>query len=1166
MKISFFVKETMAIILLLFFLGPGLHPKALAGPTKEITRQNRPLKDVLTEFEGRYDVFFNYKSKLVEDKEVNFDFKEGEQVEAAINRLLFKTGLNYELLNNKYILLFRDTRQGKKDLKKIRRKIKQINKLERRGNLSLLHQKQNPIDQAKAIARGTVDIYAGIPVAGTITGNSGDPLIGATILIKGTGSGTVTDVNGKFTIEVPNEDAVLVFSYTGYASQELVVGNQTTINITLSEDIAQLEEIVVVGYGTAKLKNITGAVSKIDLEDSPLGLLPNTNVLQTLRGSLAGVNIGPQNTVGETPNILVRGQNSINGSNNPLIVLDGVIFLGSLADINPADIADISVLKDASAAAAYGSRSANGVIMINTKKGASDKPTIRYSTSTGVNTWRNRPDLMETPRYLEKYAAQNNFASVSDIVFDDEARNLQLAQGINTKWTDLVAQSGFIQDHQLSVSGRSDRVNYFFSGGFVNQEGAIVGDTYERISARSRLTVDVTNWLEVGIDGTYNRNDFSGISANLGTAMVSAPIGIPYMYEGWPNNASSNTSTRLARFPTGSSIPSALWGTDGETVDDINKSDFFRFSGHALFKIPKIEGLTYRLNYAVYTNAATQNRFFFENYYIQEHENAPYFDVYQPSALQNSLTQANGYNRNQRTNNYVVDNIINYNKEVGNHYLDVTLVATRDFTATTTALWTGSNYASNGNTLLGVNGLAFAQVQNNNLDIVERANIGYLARFGYSFMQKYHLNASYRRDGASVFGADKKWGDFPSVGVAWTVSEEGFLKGNDLLNYLKVNASYGINGNQGVSPYGTLSPVRSGQSGNIPYEFGDAPSTLLFGIRQTALANPNLGWERTTSFNGGFRSAWLNNKLFFDVDFYFSSTTDQIFSRQIPIMTGFTSIISSLGEVGNNGIEINLRANLTNKRGVNWTSGLSFWRNRNKVVRIYGDDIDGDGKEDDDLANNLFIGESLGAIFGYDFTGVVQEGDTEYLASNGGEPGDPMFRDLNGDGVITADDRTILGFDRPNFRLSWTNTVSYKNFSLYVMLSGIFGGGGFYQKANPYATSFRTRFDTNELDHDWWTPENRSEEFLRPGYVGGRYLGLESRSFLRIQDVTLSYDFPVTTLSSIGVTAFKMYATVKNLYTLTNWSGGGDPEEGVTVLSGTFPVPTVYSVGLNVSF
>ncbi|MEQ9290139.1 MAG: TonB-dependent receptor [Cyclobacteriaceae bacterium] len=1011
-----------------------------------------------------------------------------------------------------------------------------------------------------------VEVLADVDISGKITDENGEGLPGASVVVKATTVGTTTDLEGNYKLSVPDQ-SILVVSFVGYKSREIEVGNQSVIDIQMELDAEQLEEIVVIGYGTAKLKNITGSVVQVDLEDSPVGLLPTTSILQSLRGGVAGVNIGTQNSVGETPSIVVRGQNSINGSNDPLIVLDGTIFLGSVSDINPADIASIDVLKDASAAAAYGSRSANGVIMINTKKGKTDKPTIRLSTSTGVNTWSNKMDLMETPRYLEKYAVQNNFDTVDDIVWDDGFRTTLFDQRVNTNWLDLVSRNGSIQDHQLSVSGKTDKIDYFFSGGYGEQKGVIVGDEFKRISARARLNADVTSWLEVSLDGAYNNNDRSGIVANLGTAMISAPIGYPYRYDGMPNNVSSNSSSNLERYPTGSSIPSPLWGTD-DTVDDINNTDFFRLATNLLFKVPKIDGLTYKLNYSVNASFTTQDRFFYEDYYIPEALAEPFFDRYSDAAIQSYLSQANtnGYSRRNKNLNYVVDNIINYNKEFGNHYLDATLVATRDYTSISQREWTGRNFEATGNTLLGVNGLAFATIQQNNFDIVERTNIGYLARVGYAFKQKYHLNASYRRDGASVFGADQRWGNFSSIGAAWTVSEEDFAAAIEPLDYLKIKASYGVNGNQGLSPYQTLARVVNGISGDVEYEFGDNPSEILYGIRQTSLANPNLGWERTTSFNGGFQSAWLDNKIFLDVDFYFSKTTDQVFTRQIPIQSGFTSILASLGQVDNNGLEISLRGNLVAKTNFNWSSNLTFWRNRNKVVELYGDDVDGDGVEDDDIANSLFIGESLGAIYGYKYIGVVQEDDTEYTSANGAQGGDPMFEDLDGDGIITAEDRMILGVSKENFRMGLSNTVTYKNFSLYVMLSGIFGGGGFYQKANPLHNSFRNRFDTNEIDHDWWTPENKSEEYLRPDYIGGRYLGLQSRGFVRIQDITLSYKLPQNALSKVGMSSAQVYTTVKNLYTFSNWFGGGDPEEGVSALSGTLPVPTVYSLGLNVSF
>ncbi len=1004
-------------------------------------------------------------------------------------------------------------------------------------------------------------------ISGKVTeGDTGEPLPGVSIIIENTTTGTTTDIDGNYSLSAP-EGSILQFSYIGFITKEVTVGTQTTINIALEPDSEQLEEVVVIGYGTAKVKNITGAVARVELEDSPISDSPTTNILQSLRGNMAGVNIGTQNAAGENPNLLVRGQNSINGSNAPLVVLDGIIFLGNIADINPADIADISVLKDASAAAAYGSRSANGVIMINTKKGKTDKPTIRYSATFGSNTWNNKPNLMNREKWAEKYALQRGFDSVEDIVMPDESTQLMLGQeDLDTDWLDLVSRRGFIQEHQVSVSGRTDRVNYFFSGGFSDQEGTIIGDDFQRISGRARLDVDVTDWLEVGIDGTYNRNDYSGMGANVGSAQTFSPSAAPFIYDDWPNNAASATSTELARWPRGQSIVNPLWNTNSKAVEDVDTNDFFRFAGNALFKVPGIEGLTYKLNYSVYTRVINQDRIFNENYYIQEHANPPFLDPYSPSRVATGLTSANGFNRDIRQNNYVVDNIINYNRDFGKHFIDATLVATRDFTSTKTAELEGRDFSTNGNTVLGVNGMAFAETQINSLDIVERSNIGYLGRVSYAYDNKYHFNASIRRDGASVFGEENKWGNFPSVGVAWTISEESFLQGSDIASYLKLSLSYGINGNQGVDPYGTLSRVASGPSGGIFYEFGDAPETLLFGIRQENLANPTLGWERTTSFNVGLQSIWLDGKISLDMNYYYSQTTDQIFNRQIPIMTGFNSIISSLGQVDNNGLEINLTGNIIEKDALQLTSGFNLWWNRNKVVSLYGDDLDGDGREDDDISNNLFIGEPLGAIFGYEAIGVVQEEDTDYLESNGGEPGDPKFNDLDGDGIITAQDRKILGFTDPNFRFGFSNTLSYKNLSLYVMIAGNLGGNGFYQQANPYATSFRDRFDTNELDHPWWTPENRSNEYLRPTFLGQRYLGLQSRGFVRIQDIILSYVLPSNLLNGIGVQSLKVNATVRNLYTFTGWDGGGDPEEGIPALSDIYPVPTVYSMGLNVSF
>lgn len=1033
-----------------------------------------------------------------------------------------------------------------------------------------IHVKEDRITEESVDVVQSVDVL----ITGIVKDENGEPIPGATILIEGTNSGTATDIDGNFRVDA-QEGAVLLISFIGYQSQRVTVGNQSNISIVLMEDQSSLDEVVVVGYGTARRKDISGAIGTVKLEDSEIGLSQTTNILQALQGTVAGVNVGPQNSPGRTPEILVRGQNSINGTNEPLVVLDGMIYLGNIADINPDDIATIDVLKDASSAAVYGSRSANGVLVITTKTGKTDKPIIKYDGSVGVNRWQNKFEMMNLDRWAEKYVAQQpTFNDPSEIIFDDVTRTRLYQQGVDTDWMDLISRNGLLQNHQVSVAGRSDRINYYFSGGFNSNEGVIVGDQFQRISLRSKLDADVTNWLKVGVDGAYNNNDFSGLAAGPRQAYQLAPHGYPYRWPTMPENPESNTGTLLERYPSGSSIKNALWPTNDEAVQDIDRQNFYRVAAYAAIQVPKVDGLTYRFNYSINANSNIQDRFFNEMYYAQEQLVEPFINRYSPTQLSQTLAQANGFNRRTNYYTYVMDNIVNYNKQLGNHYFDATLVATRDFSYTKFVEATGNDFSGNGNTLLGVDGLSKATVQRVNMNVVERANVGYLGRINYAFKDKYNMTASLRRDGASVFGADKKWANFGSVGVSWILSEEGFMEDVDYLDFFKVKASYGRNGNQGVSPYATLARVASGSDGGIRYQFGDAPSRILYGVKQTNLGSPELGWETTTAFNGGFQSAWLNGRVILDLDFYFSSTTDQIFLRQIPIMTGFNSIFSSLGQVDNRGIEISLRTTNISKGDFTWSSSVMFWQNRNKLARLYGDDLSGDGREDDDLANGLFIGEPLFAIYGYEYDGVVQETDTEYIANIGAIPGDAKYKDISGpdgvpDGIITADyDRRILGYRGENFRLNLSNTVRYKNFSLYVMLTGIFGGGkdNFYQGQNPRHNSFSDRFDTNELDNDWWTPENKSDYYLRPNFVDNRYLGLQSRGFVRIQDVNLSYAFPKALASSLSVSSLEIYSSIYNLHTFTNWYGGGDPELGIRPGDQTLPLPSTYSLGLKIGF
>ncbi|MDR1454828.1 MAG: SusC/RagA family TonB-linked outer membrane protein, partial [Tannerella sp.] len=849
-------------------------------------------------------------------------------------------------------------------------------------------------------------------VSGTVLDETGESVIGANILEKGTANGAVTDVDGKFSLPV-SAGAVLQVSYIGYVTQEIATGTQTVLQITLQEDAQALDEVIVIGYGTTKRKDFAGSVASVRLENSPVALAPNLNALEALKGNVAGLDIGATNEAGKQPSMQLRGQKSISGSNDPLIVVDGVIFLGSLNDINPNDIASYDILKDASSAAAYGSRSANGVISITTKKGKTGKPVVSFNATGSMEVWQTKPNLMEGPEWLESVHARMQSTDLSWLPAQEKAN---LDAGKFTHWLDEVSRTGYIQNYQVAVSGGSEKASYYLSTSYAGNQGVIVGDNYDRVSVLGKISADITDWLQIGADGSYSRSDYSGAGAAFNMAIEMSPTGVFYRDE---------ENKLIEKYPLTQSLPHPLWGVTNGSRDNIDLRNNFRMNAFAVVKAPWIEGLSYRFNYAGNLSKNQSGDFYYESHYVKE---GAYNDPlrYAPSTLQSFLSSANGNINNNSTGSWLIDNILTYRNTFGKHYVEATAVATRDHQKYDIEYITGSDFSENGNTALGLWGLHKAKVQKvdlyvNNKDINSnqiggfvRRNIGYFARVSYMFDNRYLLNASYRRDGASVFGIENKWGEFAAVAAAWTLSEEAFMKPVEALNNLKLKVSFGMNGNQGLDPYGTLSTVNNGSTGGVRYEF--AGSNILYGITQGALGNAALGWESTSQWNTGFESAWLNNRLFLDLDLYFSRTTNQIFNRTIPVMTGFKEMKTSMGEIGNTGVELTLRSVNIENRDLNWTTGFTFWLNRNKLIHLYGDDIDGDGREDDDIASSRFIGKSLGAIYGWVQDGIVQEEDEAYIQRTGAKPGAPKYKDLDGDGAIDDGDREILGYDKPNFK------------------------------------------------------------------------------------------------------------------------------------------------------
>lgn len=1107
---NYYLKYTL---LLIFSMMSVLSTYAQLNTKIDLRLTDRPLKEFFSAVESKTDYTFMYNNIDVLQK-VSVNAK-GMALNAVLDQVLPKLSLTWEAVG-KQIIVKHNTKQ------------------------------QKQLSEQPAFS-----------ITGVVVDNQGKPLVGATVVQKSTSQGLITDLSGRFAISVRQGDKLSI-SFIGYAPQELVIGSQTNYRVVMQEDNMALDEVIVIGYGTAKRKDFTGSVSSVKMDDSPMSQMVNINALESLKGNVPGLNIGATNSAGGEPSMLIRGQNSISGSNDPLVVLDGIVYLGSIRDINPNDIATVDVLKDATSVSVYGSRAANGVIAITTKKGASEKPVVSFSMNGGVQEWFTQPDIMNPEQWESTVTARNKYEE-GNVSWMSRGELMNKENGKTTDWLKAVTRTGTIQDYQASVSGAAKAANYYVSAAYSDNKGVIKGDDFTRISVMGKVKSSITSWLDMNVDASYSQVDYSGFSASLGEAYKMSPYGVMYRDE---------ENKLLEKYPYAQSAVNPLWGMNDGTRDNKDMRDNFRLNSSVVVKAPWIKGLSYRMNVMLNWEKNSQKNFSYETNYVKEGE---YDDEsrYSQSVYQTLMVNANGSIKDRKIASWVLDNIINYNTTIfEKHTIDITLVATRDSRSDELVTSSGSDFTLNGNTSLGYNGLHKATTQSVDLDNDLRRNVGYLGRLNYSYDNKYFATASYRRDGSSVFGANNKWANFAAFGLAWNVTNESFMKNFKPLNFLKVKASWGQNGNQGIGPYSTLSTVKNGQSGGSRYEFGDAPGKIYYGLYQGSIGNSLLGWESTEAINIGFESSWLNNRIGLDVDYYTSRTTDQLFDRTIPIMIGFGSIKTSMGRVDNKGIEITVKSHNIKSARFNWHSNVSFWLNRNKLAKLYGEDLDGDGREDDDIASSLFIGKSLGVIYGYKQIGIVQQDDKEYIEATGASPGYPKYADMDGKPGITADDRTILGYNKPNFSMSMANTFSYGNLELYVLLSAMVGGNDYFLKSNPSAYYCNTgRFRDNGINIPYWTPENRSNEYPLASFSGdgGKFQGLQSRGFLRVQDVTLSYRFKQPWVAKSGIKTLKVYFSAKNLGTCTNWVGG-DPETGAVALTNVQPVPTTFSIGANISF
>lgn len=967
-------------------------------------------------------------------------------------------------------------------------------------------------------------------VEGTVKDAGNNLLPGVSILVKGTQQGTMTDVNGAFIVSVSGNNAELVFSFVGYQPKTVAVGDRTSLEIVLEEDLTTLDEIVVVGYGSQSKRYVTGAIAKVDMKTNEN--MANTNVTQSLRGRVAGVQFTDSGRPGQNGSILIRGPRSLSGGNDPLIVLDGIFYNGSLAEINPNDIETMEVLKDASAAAIYGSRAANGVILITSKKGTTEKPNIRINTFYGLSDWSFKPKLLSPERYLQKildYRSVKGLESkpenIAQYLTPTEAQNYEDGKVLDPY--KLVSQQGKMSSFDVSISGASKLTNYYLSASISDEQGPVLNDRMKRLTLRSNIENQIKDWLKIGLNSTYMKRDYSGVEA--GSAYSVSPYGNAFYDDGQPTQYLVPEDQI-----TGNPIRSALLAADEEIYNNL----FANF--YASINVPFIDGLAFRLNYS--PNYRWQHDY---NFFRQDKH------------MTSNTTSASKFNRQDF--DWVLENIVTYEKQLGNaHAFDITLLYGRNHLGYES---TSANATQLSTDALGWNELGLGGILTNTSSAGISEGISSMFRVNYRLMDRYFVTLTARRDGSSVFAANNKYATFPSGSVAWLMSEEHFLKGSSKVDMLKLRVSYGAVGNQAISPYQSLS-----LSSTNRYVFGDgSPSSL--GVYPSSMANNDLKWETTYTANLAIDFDLFKGRLSGTAEVYNMDTKDLLVRRSLPIMTGYQSVWTNLGATNNKGFELTLNTISLKKGDFEWNTGLTFSVNKNKIIHLYRSDTDGDGVEDSDLGNRWFIGQSMNVAYDYVFDGIYQEED---VLPTGFKPGFVRLKDLNGDGMIdAANDRQIIGqMNQPKYRWGINNTFRYNNISLSIFVNAMQGWIGTANELDiEYFLSGSGNYPNrpvNRIDAGWWTPENRSNTRPSLGYTNPfLHNYYKSRDFIRIQDISLAYDFNHGLLDRLKLTNARVYLSGKNIATFTDWVGT-DPESGGSARS--FAYPRIFTAGVSVGF
>lgn len=1068
--------KSIKLILLILLISPSL----LAQVT--ITVKNQSVRQALKEIERLSNYKFFYNNDLSSlDKKVSISAKD-ESIESVMNKLLADTDISYKQDNNNLIVL----------------------------TLKATSPKQTSND---------------LKIKGTVVDETGQPVIGANIVVEGTTNGTISDLDGNFMLQVP-EKADLRVSYIGYLDQKVKVGTNTTLRIVLKEDTQTLDEVIVVGYGTMKKSDITGSVASVRLDDLKQGA--STSVDQMLLGKSAGVNVVQSSgEPGGGFSVNIRGASSINGGVSPLYVIDGVpidnsrpVSQGSIvgfsdnrsprnpmSSINPADIESLEILKDASATAIYGSRGANGVILITTKSGKAEKMKVSYSGSVGIQSPSNKLDLLSATDY------KRVLNDIIDAGGDSEANRVgDIANGgIGTDWQDEVTrQNAITHEHQLSFSGGNSKTFYYTSFNYVNQEGIVKNTSFERLGARLNLKSDINEHLKIGMNvtGSYMKDHFVangfGVNENAGVMYVA------YNYD--PTIPVKDEEGNYALSPI-LTLDNPVALQEGMT----SYSDTYRFLASAFAEYYITKDLFLRLNLGTdFMNESRKN-------------------FVSSLTKQGKFNGGIGSNQNSEKSNYIVEGTANYSKTIQKHSFGA--LAGISYQRYVTS-YLNNRAADFPNESLGAENLNLGSQETFRMQNSVTGNrlASYIGRVNYSFDDRYLATVTFRADGSSRFGKNNKFGYFPSAALAWRLSNESFLKEIDQITSLKLRLGWGRTGNQEIGDYPAISTYQS--AGTAIWD-----GKQVVGTGPAKIPNPDLKWETTDQINLGLDFGVFNNRINGGVDYFWKKTTDMLLQLPVPQSTGYNSILSNVGRIDNKGLEIFLNTVNIDTKDFKWESNITFTSMRNKVKDLGGIDeiLVGAGYTHVEQVAIRKPGLPLNSYYGWVVAGVWQENDDFSKMKEDYKPGDLKYVDQNKDGVINDADRVVLGNSFPDFQWSFGNTFTYKNFDLYVFFEGVQGVD--MLNGNLIDSYFPINFRRNKFAEPYlnrWTPENPTNEypsFVDPLKQGRKVVNsrtLSDASYVRLKTIRFSYRVPK--FSSL-IQSLQLYVTAENLFTITDYVG-----------------------------